>query len=268
MRYFATINDPVRMPSISAAQRQKHIIDVLKVHGHATVSKLSSELDVSEVTIRKDLQVLDDRKLLVRTHGGAVLMDHYLYDLPFDEKSRVRVEEKRRIGKQAAELVHDGQTLVMNAGSTTVQVARHIRGRKNLTIATNALFVAVELLNNLDVEILALGGILHSTTGATVGPEAENMLRKLTFDYLFLAGDGFDIEHGITTTNVLEAHLSQAMILSARCKVVVMDSTKFGRRGLTRVCDVREVDVVITDEGVPDETRSALEDIGLRFIIV
>ena len=94
------------------------------------------------------------------------------------------------------------------------------------------------------------------------------MLRKLTFDYLFLAGDGFDIEHGITTTNVLEAHLSQAMILSARCKVVVMDSTKFGRRGLTRVCDVREVDVVITDEGVPDETRSALEDIGLRFIIV
>lgn len=255
------------MPSYSAAQRQRHIIEVLKVRGHASVSKLSAELNVSDVTVRKDLQALDNRNLLVRTHGGAVLMDHYLYDLPFDEKSRVRVEEKKRIGLRAAELVQDGNTLVLNAGSTTVQVARHMRGKKNLTIATNALYVAVELLSNLDVEVLALGGILHPTTAATVGPEAEHMLKKHAFDFLFLAGDGFDIEHGITTTNVLEAHLSQAMIQAARTKVVVMDSTKFGRRGLTQVCDVQDVDIVITDDGVPGDVRGGLEAVGLRFII-
>lgn len=255
------------MPSYSAAQRQRHTIEVLKVHGHASVSKLSAELDVSEVTIRKDLQILEDRNLLVRTHGGAVLMDHYLYDLPFDEKSRVRVEEKKRIGKRAGELVQDGNTLILNAGSTTVQVARHMRGKKNLTIATNALYVAVELLNNLDVEVLALGGILHPATAATVGPEAESMLKKHTFDYFFLAGDGFDIEHGVTTTNVLEAHLSKAMIKAARNTVVVMDSTKFGRRGLTQVCDPQDVDMVITDDGVDPDIKSRMEVLGLRFLI-
>ena len=255
------------MASHSATQRHRHTIEALKVHGHATVSKLSAELGVSEVTIRKDLQALENLNLLVRTHGGAVLMDHYLYDLPFDEKSRVRVEEKKRIGQRAAELVTDGSTLIMNAGSTTVQVARHMRGRKNLTIATNALYVAVELVTNLDVEVLVLGGILHPTTAATVGPEAENMLKQHAFDYLFLAGDGFDLEHGITTTNVLEAHLSQAMIRAARTKVAVMDSTKFGRRGLTRVCTAREVDMVITDDGVPADIKSGLEALGLEFLI-
>ena len=255
------------MASFSAAHRQRHIIEVLKVHGHASVTKLSAELSVSEVTIRKDLQVLDDRNLLVRTHGGAVLMDHYLYDLPFDEKSRVRVEEKKRIGQRAAELVQDGSTLVLNAGSTTVQVARHMRGKKGLTIATNAVYVAVELLSNLDVEVLALGGLLHPATAATVGPEAENMLKKHAFDYLFLAGDGIDPEHGITTTNVLEAHLSQAMIQAARTKVAVMDSTKFGRKGLTQVCQAQDLDIVITDGGVDRDMRRKLEAVGLKFLI-
>ena len=148
-----------------------------------------------------------------------------------------------------------------------MQVARHLHGKRNLTIATNAVYVALELLNNLDVEVLTLGGILHPATAATVGPVAESMLEQHNFDYLFLAGDGFDIEHGLTTTNILEAHLSKAMIKAARTTVAVMDATKFGRRGLTYVCNLQDVDLVVTDNQVPADLRHDLEQLGLRFLI-
>lgn len=255
------------MASHSAASRHKYTLQVLREHGHASVSRLSAQLGVSEVTIRKDLRLLEARNCLVRTHGGAVLMDHYLYDLPFDEKTRHRAKEKKRIGRRAAELVKDGDTLVLNAGSTNVQVARHLHGKRHLTIATNSVYVALELLNNLEVDVWSLGGILHPATAATVGPVAEAILKQHTFDWLFLAGDGFDIEHGLTTTNVLEAHLSRAMMKAARQTVAVLDATKFGRRGLTQVCSPHEVNLVVTDSDLSSDLASDIESLGVSVLI-
>ena len=254
------------MPPHSAAERHMHTLEVLKNHGHASVTKLSEQLEVSEVTIRKDLGVLEDRNLLVRTHGGAVLADHFLYDLPFDEKSRHRAQEKARIGRCAADLVKDGCNVILNAGSTTVQVARHINGKRNVTVATNALFVALELMNNLTIDVLMLGGLLHPATGALVGPEAESMLQQHSFDYAFLAGDGFDFEHGFTTTNILEADLSRTMMRAANRTVAVLDSTKFGRKGLTQVCPPRYVDTIITDDEISEKSRSHLQVLGIEVI--
>lgn len=256
------------MAIYSTAERQVRTMQVLKEHGHTSVSRLSKDLGVSEVTIRKDLRALEERKLLVRTHGGAMLIDHYLYDLPFDEKSQHHAEEKKRIGHAAAKRIEDGDTLILGAGSTTTQVARHMRSQKNLIVTTNSLHVTVELLNNLDVDVLMLGGIVHPATASVVGPFAEKMLQEHSFRKLFLGGDGFDVDYGLTTTNALEAHLNRMMIQSAQETIAVMDASKFGRRGLSLICGLADVDTVITDDHISDEMVQRLEQQAIEVVIV
>lgn len=256
------------MATSSTAERHVRTMQLLKEHGHTAVSRLSKEFGVSEVTIRKDLHTLEKRNLLVRTHGGAVLIDHYMYDLPFDEKSQQHAGEKKRIGRAAADLVEHGDTLILSAGSTTAQVARHLRGHRNLTVTTNSLHVATELLNNFDMDLLLLGGVVHPATASVVGPFAERMLREHSFRKLFLGGDGFDVDFGVTTTNALEAHLNKMMIRSAEETIAVMDASKLGRRGLSLICDLKDVDTVITDSRIPDKTVQRLEEEAITVVIV
>ncbi len=254
--------------SPSAATRHIQTIQILKDFGHASVSKLSETFGVSEVTVRKDLQTLEERDLLVRTHGGAVLKDHYVYDMPFEKQAARHAEEKRRIGSAAADLVENDDTLILGFGSTTRQVARHLRGKRNLTVATDSIYVAHELMGNLDVELAMLGGQLRPTTGSVVGPLAERMLSEYTFRKLFLGIDGYDIGHGFTTTSTAVTYLNRAMIGAAREVVVVTDSSKFGRRGLSLICGPEEIDVLITDEGISDKMAMHLKDNGINLIVV
>lgn len=256
------------MASSTTAERHVRTMQLLKEHGHTSVSRLSKEFGVSEVTIRKDLHALEKRNLLVRTHGGAVLIDHYMYDLPFDEKSREHGREKKRIGQAAAGHVEKGDTLILGAGSTTAQVAHHLRGHKNLTVTTNSLHVAMELLNNFDTDVLMLGGGVHPTTASVVGPFAEKMLREHSFRKLFLGADGLDMNFGLTTTNALEAHLGRMMIQSAQETIAVVDASKFGRRGLSLICGLKDIDTVITDDRISDETVRRLEEEAVTVIIV
>ena len=256
------------MANSTTAERHVRTMQLLKEHGHAAVSRLSKEFGVSEVTIRKDLHALEKRNLLVRTHGGAVLIDHYMYDLPFDEKSRQHGREKKRIGQAAAEYIENGDTLILSAGSTTAQVARHLRGHRNLNVTTNSLHVATELLNNFDIDLLLLGGIAHPATASVVGPFAERMLQEHSFRKLFLGGDGFDMDFGMTTTNALEAHLNKMMIRSAQETIAVMDASKFGRRGLSLICNLKDIDTVITDDRIPDKTVERLEEEAVTVVIV
>ena len=256
------------MSGYSAAERHVETMQLLQDKGHASVSYLSDRFSVSEVTIRKDLRELEQRHLLVRTHGGAVLIDHYMHDLPFDEKAQHRAEEKRRIGRAAADLVKDHDTLVLTTGSTTVQVARHLRGKRQLTVTTSSLHVALELMNNLDVDLILLGGFVRPTTASVVGPHAEQMLREHSFRWLFLGGDGLDVNYGMTTINGLEAHLNRLMTEAAQQTVLVVDASKFGRRCLSRVCNIEEIDTVITDDAAPEEAVRQLEDAGVEVIVV
>ncbi len=242
-------------------------MQILKDYGHASVARLSEIFGVSEVTIRKDLQTLEERDLLVRTHGGAVLKDHYVYDMPFETQAARHADEKKRIGKAAAELVENDDTLILGFGSTTRQVARHLRGRRNLTIATDSMYVAHELMGNLDVEIVMLGGQLRPTTGSIVGHFAERMLSEYAFKKLFLGVDGYDVGHGLTTTSASISHLNRVMIGVAEQVILVTDSSKFGRRGLSLICGPSEVDVLVTDDGIPDEMVPHFEEHGVEVII-
>lgn len=255
------------MASYTPAERRSYTLDELEEQGHVSVNALSEKLSVSSVTIRKDLQFLEDQNLLIRTHGGAIAPNQFAFDVSFEEKAQRQKEEKRQIGKAAAEMINDRDTFILDSGTTTLQIVRNLNEPSELTLATHSLHIALEMLCNSEVKLLLLGGTVRSKSASTVGPYAEQMLRDHSFRKLFLAGDGFDIEHGLTTTDDHEARLNQLMIESAEKTIVVVDSSKFGRRGLCRICETSAMDAVITDEGIPDEVASKLREQGFQLII-
>ncbi|MEX0680203.1 MAG: DeoR/GlpR family DNA-binding transcription regulator [Balneolales bacterium] len=255
------------MAKYSVAQRRNRTLKLLQEKGLVSVSELGKELEVTEVTIRKDLEYLEDHNLLIRTHGGAMHNGYLVYDQSIEEKGRKYAEEKRAIGRAAAKLVANGDTILMDAGTTVMQVARGLRGKHNLTVLTTAINVALELIKHPDVEVLMIGGTVRLISAAVVGPNAEQMVREHSCRKLFLAVNGFDLDHGITTTNTLEAQLKRVMIDSAQETIVVTDSSKFSQRGLSRICKVEDVDIVITDKNISDNFKKQLEDRGIRVII-
>ncbi len=250
------------------AERHVLILKQLKEHGYVTVSGLSDLLGVSEVTIRKDLQKLERRNLLYRTHGGANLRNPYVLDRPLNEKASRYAEEKRRIGQAAAALVNDRDSIILGSGTTMTQVARHLPDTHELTVITSAMNVALEISHLQGVEILMLGGMVRHTSKSVVGPYAEDMIEGYACDKLFLGVDGFDLDYGLTTANAQEARLNQAMIRAAQRTTIVTDSSKFGQRGFRRICGLEAVYRVITDSAVPAETVERLEGRGIEVDVV
>ena len=233
-----------------------------------SVTELSESLDVSEVTIRKDLRRLEERSLLIRTHGGAMAPASPVVDLPLDEKAKRNTDEKRRIGAAAAALIQPDDRIILDSGSTTGHIVPHLSGKPGVTVATASLHIGVELLRIPDVEIILLGGPVRPTSASVVGEYAQRMLAETSFSRLFLAGDGLDVAYGLTTTSVPEAHLNQAMVEAADQVVVVLDSSKFRRRGLSRICEVGAIDVLVTDAGAPADVVETLRSAGVEVLTV
>lgn len=255
------------MESYSVAERRNKTIQLLKDNGQVSVSELSKLLNVSEVTIRKDLQYLEKRNLLIRTHGGAMKNDYLVHDQHFEDKGKKYTEEKQKIGEKAAELVNDGDSLILDAGTTVLQIVRNLQNKRGLIVLTPAVNIALELMRIPETQIMVLGGILRNTSAAVVGSYAEAMVKEHFCSKLFLAADGFDPSFGLTTTNAMEAHLNRMMIDSAQQTIVVIDSSKFGRRGLSRICGMEHIDAVITDSGITDRMKKTLEDLNIEIII-
>lgn len=247
----------------SPAERHNHILENLTDQGYVTVSGLSEELDVSEVTIRRDLRLLEERNLLYRTHGGANPTNHLVYDRPVQEKAKQYADQKRRIGQAAAALVEDNDFLIFASGTTVHAVSRHLRNRRNLTVVTSAMNVAMELLPLPEVEIIMLGGVVRHTSTSVIGPHAEAVMAQHACRKLFLGVDGFDVDHGLTTTNAYEAHLNQVMIEAAQRVIVVTDSSKFGLRGFSRICGIDDVHQLITDTDAPPAAVQRIEEMGV-----
>jgi DeoR family transcriptional regulator, aga operon transcriptional repressor len=252
----------------SPARRHNHILSLLGAQGYVTVTELSQQLHVSEATIRRDLRDLEERHLLFRTHGGANPSSHRVYDQPVSEKAKQHAEEKARIGAAAASLIEHNDSVILGSGTTVNQVAKHMLGKSNLTIVASAMDMAMELLHLSDVQIYMLGGIVRKTSTSVVGPAAETMMRRHSCRKLFLGVDGFDIDHGLTTSNVLEANLNKQMIAAAQETIVVTDSSKFSLRGFCQICSAGDVDKIITDTNVLGLTVRKLEERGLEVIRV
>lgn len=253
---------------INIAERHHFILQKLQEEGQVLVPHLCETLDVSSVTIRKDLKFLEDKGLLYRMHGGATQKNPYAVDRPVNEKEKLQAEEKKKIAQQAASLVEANDSIIIASGTTVLYLARYIHPKQSLTVITSALQVASVLLENKDTEVIMLGGSLRQSSSSVMGPYAEGILQDFFCSKLFLGVDGIDLEYGLTTTNVSEAHLNRQMIAVAQKTIVVADSTKFGRRGFGRICGLDEIDEIITDNAVPAHVVRALEALGVKVTIV
>lgn len=242
-------------------------MELLREFGKVDVADLSSKLKVSAVTIRKDLDLLEEKKLLYRTHGGAILADPYIATRKVSEKEKLRPEVKRRIGLKAVELLSPQDALIIASGTTVQAFARCIENVK-LTVITSAMNVAMELLDKPDIEIIQLGGIIRHSSASAVSEYAIRMLDNFSCSKLFLGVDGIDPEYGLSTTHIQEACLNQAMIAAATKTIVLADSSKFGRRGFSKICNMSDIDWVITDSGISPKMLEAIEEQGVKVTIV
>ncbi len=249
-------------------ERRRAILDILSRDGRVLVQELGPRFGTSQVTIRKDLEILHGRGLVYRTHGGALpIQTGALLDPSLREKEKLHRKEKQRIAATAVSLIKEGQSVVLDSGTTTTAIARALRGFRRLTVITNAVNVAAELAGT-EIETILTGGVLRENSFSLVGPLAEETLRRLSADVLFLGVDGFDIHFGLTTPNLLEANVNRVMVEIARRTVVVCDSSKFGRRSLSLIAPTSAVHQTITDSRIPKQDLKVLEEAGIEVTVV
>lgn len=253
---------------MNSVERHQAIMEQLQQEGSVNVTDLCKQLSVSSVTIRKDLKLLEDRQLLFRTHGGATLINPYTIDRTVFEKEKIQTSEKSLIAREAASMIMANDSIIIASGTTVQAMAKEIQPTGNLTVVTSALNVAIQLVKHPNIEILQLGGILRKSSTSVAGLYAERILSDFFCSKLFLGVDGIDLEFGLTTTNAQEAHLNRKMMEVSQKVIVLADSTKFGKRGFGRICDIEEVDRIITDRGIPPHTVNALERMGVKVTVV
>jgi DeoR family transcriptional regulator, aga operon transcriptional repressor len=249
-------------------ERRQHVLATIQRDGRVLVSELSAVLGLSRITIRKDLAYLEERGLLQRTHGGALSPQRgALLDPTLTEKEQHRFHEKQRIAEAAVKLVSERQCVLLDSGSTTTMIARALRCFSNLTVITNAVNIASELTNT-NFEVMLTGGILRRNSYSLVGPPAEDTLRDIRADILFLGVDGFDPVIGLTTPNVLESRVNRAMVRVSQKVVAVCDSTKFSHRSLALIVPPSAIHTVITDSGISARDLEALRSSGMEVLLV
>ena len=260
--------DPQPGSQMLIEERRQYIVALAQQHGRVLVEDLSQSLGISRITIRKDLDYLQSRGALQRTHGGALLPGNgALADPSLKEKEGRHSVEKQRIAAAAVSLVEEGHCVLLDSGTTTTAIARMLKNFSRLTVITNAVNIAAEL-SNTDFEVLLTGGSLRKNSFSLVGPLAEDMLRDMHADILFLGVDGFDLEIGLTTPNVMESRVNRAMVKAASTVVAVCDSTKFNRRSLSKIVDASAIHHVITDNNLPTVTAEALRSLNIRLMLV
>jgi DeoR/GlpR family transcriptional regulator of sugar metabolism len=252
-----------------ARQRQERILEALRASGGVRVSDLTEELQVSYMTIRRDLDALAERGLVEKVHGGATVAAQRSAEEPgFEAKSFRERPEKEAICAEALRLVRPGTAIGITAGTTTWTLARYLRDVPSLTVVTNSVPVAEVMRHSgrTDLSIVLTGG-LRTPSDALVGPVADAAVRSMHVDLLFMGVHGMDERGGFTTPNLLEAETNRAMVRSARQLVVVADHTKWGIVGLSTIAALGEADVLITDDGLGPEARAALSEHVGRLIV-
>lgn len=248
-----------------AEERKSKILDSLNKYGKVKVCDLSKTYEVSEVTIRRDLQELEEAELIKRVHGGAVLNDNTKFEPTFSEKIDKFYDEKESVAKLAASMILEGDTIVLDAGTTTLNIARHITA-KNITVLTNSVDIAFELVKKQHVEVIVTGGTLRWETRALVGPVADNTFKNFRVDKAFVGANGVCIINGLTTPNIVEASTKREMIKIARKNIVVCDHTKFNKVSFAKIVDLDSIDLIITDNQLDDEILEKFQEKYVKII--
>jgi DeoR family transcriptional regulator of aga operon len=275
-RQFADHGDPLGADADGPDKQQVRltaILTALQGAGSVSVEALSKDLDVSLVTIRRDLDALEQRGLLRRTHGGAVSIEPLFYE-PFrnDRSFQAQVErfaeQKRRIGRAAAALIQEGEIIALTPGTTTTEVIRGLPHNRKITVVTSTVNVAMELSKRKDLEIFVTGGHLRGDWFSLVGPTAAQSLSHLLIHTLFIGADGIDPNWGVSCFSPEEAQLNSAMAKRAQRKIAVVDHSKFGIVAGWRICPTADLDILITDSDATDEMVAPFEKAQLQVMRV
>ncbi|MGA2302344.1 MAG: DeoR/GlpR family DNA-binding transcription regulator [Candidatus Acidiferrum sp.] len=254
--------------SVLNEERRQAILDSIQRNGRAFVRELAASSGTSEVTIRRDLALLQKRGLVLRTHGGVLPARAMLQtDFNLAERALNHPKEKVAIAQAAAAMVKNGQSIILGSGSTTAAIARELAGFKNLTVITNSISIAAELASG-DVDVLLTGGMLRKTSRSLIGPLAELAFSQLGADIFFMGTDGIDSRRGLCTQNLLGAPLVRRMAEVAARTVVVCDSSKFATSSLYAVIPISKVQGVITDSRIPQDELTALRAAGVEVTLV
>jgi DeoR/GlpR family transcriptional regulator of sugar metabolism len=249
-----------------AADRQEQILELLERDGRVSVSDFSARMDVSEMTVRRDLQLLEQRGVLTRVHGGAVPVQSRSYEPPFAVRMLRNPEGKRRIGQATAALLQDGETVVLDAGTTMLEVARALSGRELRILAVN-LRVAEVLADESGISLMVSGGAVRPGEQSLVGPLAERAFADLAFDTLVLAAGGVDAAIGVTDYRLEDASLKRAALSSARRCVAVADSSKLGQVAFARTCPIEDLDILVTDDDAPPALVAEFRAAGVEVVL-
>lgn len=249
-------------------ERQSRLQDLLAKRGMADLDTLAAELKVSQSTVRRDLEALEQRQLVQRTHGGAVWVgdrNGALRPYAFDQRMSYQLEAKQRISRAAAKLVHDSNTVLIDGGTTTYYLAKELLGR-GLQIVTNSLPIAELFLNDDHVELILTGGLMYPRSGVLLGPMTESSLASIHANQLIMSVAG--LHEGILfNQNQLLVAAEQKMMHQSQEVILLLDSTKFGQKALGQLCHLNKIDIVVCDAEPPPPYREQIESAGCRLIV-
>ena len=246
-------------------ERRGRLLDLIRVRGFAALEELVRELGVSESTVRRDLDALEEQGAAKRTHGGVLYAGGMPRLAEFDERQPSHWAAKRAIAVKAAEVITDGETVLLDGGTTTYEVARLLVGR-SLQVVTNSLPVANLFASESRTDLVLLGGYVSPRTGVCLGPYANELLGRLHVTTTILSAAGI-ADEGLFNAHLLLAETEQAMLRAAGRVVVVADSSKFGQKSLTLVSPLDAIDVVVSDNGLPDDWRQKIAAAGSQLIV-
>lgn len=250
------------------AERRHKILHFIQENKRATVTELSRLFKVSEATIRRDLDRLDDQGEIRRVHGGAIVVERAAPEPPIIQRMTENEEEKRRIGRAAAELVRDGETVFLGSGTTTLEVARNLADRDNLTVITNALNIANLFAGKSNITVIVVGGLLRHSELSMIGYIAEQTLKELHADKVIMGIRAIDVQAGLTNEYLPETMTDRTIINFSSEVILVADHSKFGKVSTALVAPVTSVNKIITDSDAPAEIIDEIKGLGVEVIIV
>ena len=248
-------------------QRRKFILDHILKDGFVKVSELADLLGVTQTTIRKDLTYLESQGLLQRAHGSAIPTTTQMVDINLSAKKLKNFEAKQKIAAKAAQLIQSDDSILVASGSTISLFAEALKPKGRLNVVSISVNISAHLGDIPGITVMQVGGILYGNTLSVLGAEASKTIENLYCSKVFFGVDGLDLDYGITCGTGEEASITQKMIQSAQTSIVLCDSSKLGQRGFARICEVGDIDILITDNGLPIEIRQRIEDMGVKLII-
>lgn len=249
-------------------ERQHEILRQMDQDGRVSVTELSQLLGVSEVTIRTDLQALADRKLIIRTHGGAIPANSGIYELALTKRQQRMVQEKSRIGQAGAAIVHDGDAIFLDSSSTALAIVQHLQNHRHITVITNSLAVAQEIRDTTGVRLVMPGGTLQRETASLIGTDGLNLLRQYNIQKGFFGAHGISLPEGLTDVSADEAEVKRELVGMCRQTIAILDATKWGRVGLASFARPDEISTIITDAHAPADLVKQIRAAGIEVIVV